>query len=185
MAKKSREYTMKSLDQVRILANPIRLKLIEAFAEQPRTTKQAAEALKVPPTRLYHHVNALEKVGLIRLKETKPVRGTIEKYYEAVAKRIIVGADLFSEKREKVEEAVAGVIDEARRDLGEAFDRADATPQNLLPLALRATVSGSPAQIASLRKKMVELIQNSRKVAKGKGARARITLVFTSELTER
>jgi len=185
MARKAGEYTMKSLDQVRILAHPVRLKLLEAFAE-PRTTKQAAEALKMPATRLYHHVNALERVGLIRLKSTKPVRGTVEKYYESVAKRIMVGADLFGEKREQLQEAVASVIEEASTDLRDALERADATPDNLRPLALRAMISASPAQIAALRKKMLELLQNFRKTpkgkgAKGKGAKARVTLVFTAE----
>lgn len=183
MTRKAGEYTMESLDQVRILAHPLRLKLIETFAERPRTTKQAAEALKMPTTRLYHHVNALERVGLIRLKETRPVRGTVEKYYEAVAKRIVVGREVFGERPEKVQEAVAGVLDQARRDLGDAFEKIATTPENLRPLALRATVSASPAQIATLRKKMVELIQSCRKAKRGKGAKASITLVFTAERT--
>ena len=37
---------------------------MELFAEAPRTTKQVAELLGEPPTRLYHHVAALERAGL-------------------------------------------------------------------------------------------------------------------------
>ena len=99
---------------------------------------------------------------------------------------LMVGADLFGEKREQLQEAVASVIEEASTDLRDALERADATPDNLRPLALRAMISASPAQIAALRKKMLELLQNFRKTpkgkgAKGKGAKARVTLVFTAE----
>src|SRR5258706_12508749 len=70
--------------ELRALAHPLRLKLFELFAEHPRTTMQVATLLGEPPTRLYHHVNALERAGLVRLRETRPNRGTIEKYYASV-----------------------------------------------------------------------------------------------------
>jgi len=67
------------LEQVRALSHPLRLRLLELFKLQPRTAKQAAEVLGEPPTRLYHHVAALERAGLIRLRETRQNRGTTEK----------------------------------------------------------------------------------------------------------
>ena len=74
------------LEQVRILAHPLRLRLLELLAESPCTPKQAAERLGLPPTRLYHHVAALERVGLVRVRETRQNRGTVEKHSEAVAR---------------------------------------------------------------------------------------------------
>ena len=174
MAKKAAQYTMKSLEQVRILAHPLRLRLLENFAQSAQTTRQVAEKLGVPATRLYHHVNALEAVGLIRLKETRPVRGTIEKYYEAVAKKMIVGAGVFGEARGELSEVLANVLDEARRDLEAALEREDV--ENLRPLALRAIVHGTPAQVAALRKKLHGLLKEMRE-KKGTGAKAWITLV--------
>src|SRR5215831_19283708 len=72
--------------ELRALAHPLRLRLVELFAEAPRTTKQIADLLGEPPTRLYHHVAALERAGLLRLKETRQNRGTVEKWYEAIAR---------------------------------------------------------------------------------------------------
>src|SRR5258706_13770453 len=72
--------------ELRALAHPLRLKLIEHFAHGPRTTMQVAALIGEPPTRLYHHVNALERAGILHLKRTRQVRGTTEKYFE-VAKR--------------------------------------------------------------------------------------------------
>jgi len=52
---------------------------------------RGAQALGEAPTRLYHHVAALERAGLVRLRERRPNRGTVEKYFEAVGKRIPAG----------------------------------------------------------------------------------------------
>jgi DNA-binding transcriptional ArsR family regulator len=78
-------YTLKDLDQIRVLADPLRIRILEAFCEE-RTTKQVADLLGEKPTKLYHHVDALERVGLIELSRTRQNRGTLEKYYLAVAR---------------------------------------------------------------------------------------------------
>src|SRR5580765_2836269 len=74
--------------EMRALAHPLRLRIMELFAEAPRTTKQVADLLGQPPTRLYHHVAALERAGLLRLKETRKNRGTVEKWYESIARAL-------------------------------------------------------------------------------------------------
>src|SRR5437764_12035811 len=74
--------------ELRALAHPLRLRIMELFAEGPKTTKRAAELLGEPPTRLYHHVAALERAGLLHLKETRKNRGTVEKWYESISRTI-------------------------------------------------------------------------------------------------
>jgi DNA-binding transcriptional ArsR family regulator len=83
-------YVLRNLDQVRVLASPMRLRILEAFGQNVMTTKQMALHLGEKPTRLYHHVDALEQAGLVRLVRTKKNRGTTEKYYVAVAKEFMV-----------------------------------------------------------------------------------------------
>src|SRR3989442_3746733 len=70
------------LEEMRALAHPLRLRLLEMFADGPRTTMQVAAILHTPPTRLYHHVHALERAGLLHLREIRRKRGTHEKYFE-------------------------------------------------------------------------------------------------------
>lgn len=95
--------TLSDLDQVKILADPLRIRILEELCREERTTKQVAKILGEKPTKLYHHVAALERVGLIRLARTRPNRGTIEKYYMAVARqfkadsRMFAAADLSSD----------------------------------------------------------------------------------------
>jgi DNA-binding transcriptional ArsR family regulator len=77
--------TLTDLAQIKLLAEPIRLRLLAAFGDE-KTTKQVADELGEKPTRLYHHVEALERAGLIVLTRTAPKRGTTEKYYLAIAR---------------------------------------------------------------------------------------------------
>src|SRR6185503_9614296 len=78
----------RNVSDLRALAHPLRLRIMELFAESPKTTKRVAELLGEPPTRLYHHVAALERAGLIRLKETRKNRGTVEKWYQAISRTL-------------------------------------------------------------------------------------------------
>jgi len=92
-------YRISDLDQVKALAHPLRMRIIETLAaSEPMTTKQVAESLEEKPTRLYHHVDLLEKAGLIRLTHTRQNRGTTEKYYAAIARQFRADADLFSDE---------------------------------------------------------------------------------------
>src|SRR3954466_2174119 len=78
----------RSVADLRALAHPLRLRMMELFAESPKTTKQVADILREPPTRLYHHVAALERAGLLVLKETRQSRGAVEKWYAAISQQL-------------------------------------------------------------------------------------------------
>lgn len=89
-------HLLTDLEQVKVLADPLRLRILEPLCEAARTTKQVAEILGEKPTKLYHHIDALERVGLIRLESTRQKRGTLEKYYRAVATSFRADPELFS-----------------------------------------------------------------------------------------
>ena len=83
------------LEQLRALSDPLRLRIVEALCGPPRTTKQVADLLGEKPTRLYHHVDALESAGLVQLVHTRPKRGTLEKYYQSVARQFRADPSIF------------------------------------------------------------------------------------------
>ena len=89
-------HTITELRQVKVLADPLRLRILEVLCQEARTTKQVAQILGEKPTKLYHHVEALEKVGLIELRRTRQNRGTLEKYYLAIARGFLADSGLFS-----------------------------------------------------------------------------------------
>ncbi len=94
--RQARSLTLSDLEQVKVLADPLRIRILEELCTEERTTKQVAQRLGEKPTKLYHHVDALERVGLIRLARTRQNRGTIEKYYLAVAQQFRADARIFS-----------------------------------------------------------------------------------------
>jgi len=79
--------------QLKALANPLRQQLLDQFSRGPATTKQIATTLGLGRTRLYHHVAKLEEAGLLRLVETRQVRGAMEKYYETAANSMRIDRD--------------------------------------------------------------------------------------------
>ncbi len=68
-----------------LLADPTKLEILELTAI-PRSVSEIAEAMGVPRTRLYHHVGALEKAGIIAVADTRPAGAMTEKLYRAAAK---------------------------------------------------------------------------------------------------
>ena len=115
-------YTLTDLEQLKVLADPLRVRILETLGPGEFTTKQVAEQLGEKPTRLYHHVEALERVGLIRLRRTQQVRGTVEKYYIAVARAFRADPALFrgaanDEKTETMSELVTTVMGNTTQDL--------------------------------------------------------------------
>ena len=99
------------LEQIRVLADPLRIRILELLCVEELTTKQVARKLDEKATRLYHHVEALERVGLIRLVRTRQNRGTIEKYYIGVAKAFRADSRAFTgQPRSETGEALGAMV---------------------------------------------------------------------------
>lgn len=135
-------YTITDLEQVRLLADPLRLQILEHFCQEPRTTKQVAELLGEKPTRLYHHVDGLERVGLIKLVKTRKKRGTLEKYYEGVAKQIRVDQSIFEkaprpwEADQELLELVASPLRAALSEIREGIRRGSINRESVRQTAI-------------------------------------------------
>jgi hypothetical protein len=160
-------YTITDLGQVRVLADPFRLRLLGAFGPGPRTTKQVAQQLGEKPTKLYHHVEALERVGLLALKETRPNRGTLEKYYQAVASRFRIGAALFSTGETASPMAgetaaiLMSILDTTRAELTDVLNRSADGSENCLAssaMVARMLLRGEPERIDQFRSRLLALL---------------------------
>ncbi|WP_075075409.1 ArsR/SmtB family transcription factor [Longilinea arvoryzae] len=114
-------YTIRDLDTLRVLSDPLRTQIFDLCAMQPRTVREIAGHLNLAPTRLYYHINLLEKHGLILVDETRRVGNLIEKRYRAVAPTLEIDANLFAiethQGKENVTTLVRSTLDSARDDL--------------------------------------------------------------------
>ena len=175
-----------SVAEMRALAHPLRLRILEIFAEQPRTTKQVADLLGEPPTRLYHHVAALERAGLLVLRETRKNRGTTEKWYEAVAKSFGPIPHARGAKRPKASAerraVAAAVLERSRQELVLAMQQRGRERA----LVARLVVSAQPNRIAALRRRLHRTVKDiqrefgsrDRRVPDANDTRWAVTLTF-------
>jgi DNA-binding transcriptional ArsR family regulator len=115
--------TLADFQQIRALAHPLRLRILGLLVREPRTTKQVADLLGENHTKLYHHVQELERAKVIRLTETRQKRGTVEKYYQATAALFRAAPSVFSpartasEKPSDIEAMLNAILDSARADV--------------------------------------------------------------------
>lgn len=112
----SETFVVEDLDTLKVLADPLRLKILELM-ESPCTVKQVAASLDLPPTKLYYHINQLEKHGLIVVVETRIVSGIIEKHYQVAAYRIEVAEHLLSPGEGADPEGLTITVDSVLEDI--------------------------------------------------------------------
>jgi DNA-binding transcriptional ArsR family regulator len=172
-------YTLSNLDQVKVLADPLRIRILEAFCEE-RTTKQVAELLGEKPTRLYHHVDALEKVGLIRLSRTRQNRGTLEKYYLAVARSFRADSSIFQttedsrggDQRAALRNMVSMIFDTTAAELARMMGKADA--EDVLEkqgIVSFLEIRGTKKELDEVRDKLNALVASLTATGEGDAAR--------------
>lgn len=72
---------LSDLDAVKTIADPLRSQIIEVLSPEPLTVNQIAERLGLAPSKLYYHVNMLEKHGFLKVIDTTVRGNIIEKHY--------------------------------------------------------------------------------------------------------
>lgn len=108
------ELVLDDLDLLGELVHPTRSRIIRAM-RQPRSVADVATQLEMPVTRLYHHVNRLEELGLIRVVATRRVAAVTERRYQVVAKSFRVDDALVrSTDRHELAVALGSVFDMAK-----------------------------------------------------------------------
>jgi hypothetical protein len=79
-------FIVEDVATLKAFTDPLRVRLLIEFTDEPKTVKQAAAALGVGATRLYYHVRILLKHKLIRVAGRRMVSGIEERRYLATAK---------------------------------------------------------------------------------------------------
>jgi DNA-binding transcriptional ArsR family regulator len=123
---------IENLEQLKMLSDPLKLSLVQAFGEAEGTVASAAESLNEPQTKLYRHVDALLDAGLIEVTRQQPKRGTVERWFRTVARRFEVANDLLAaenpaEEDRTVRELLRGAETELLQALREKNEEAPPT----------------------------------------------------------
>ena len=83
-----------SIDELRTIANPLRISILDLLIVEPRTVKEIGRALGINSTKLYYHVGEMERAGLVRLVHTELQSGILAKFYRAAARYYYISPSL-------------------------------------------------------------------------------------------
>jgi len=122
------------LETLKILADPLRNQILEILAPEKLTINQMAKKLGLPSSKLYYHINLLEKYGLIQEVDSIVKANIIEKVYWITAYECKMDDSLcnFStpEGQETVMTTMVAPIDSTREDIVRSLEaRATALDQ--------------------------------------------------------
>ena len=156
------------LETIKVVADPLRLQLLNLLREEPRTVKQLSRMLHLPQTKLYYHMDLLEKHGLVRVVSTRLVSGILEKRYQAAAYKFSVDhafltpAPSAPSSHEGMDVFLSAVLDYTRSDIQRSLEeglielRKDAPPERRLILG-RLWMRLLPEQAAEFIRRVADL----------------------------
>ena len=154
-------YKIKNLEHLRLLTDPLKLKLVRAFAEGEKTTKQVAAELGESTTKLYRHVDALQDAGLLLVVKETPKRGTVERTFRAVARKFEADRSLFAEGAgEDGADAFREMMRIGEEEILGALASADADTVSEKFVIARIRCKRSPERIAALRQSLADWIES-------------------------
>jgi DNA-binding transcriptional ArsR family regulator len=107
------EVVASSRQQMRAMADPLRLAILDLVLERAASVTELAQALGRPRGTVGHHVKVLEDAGLLKVVRTRQVRALTERFYGRTGRTIdIAGPPDAPVKHE--------MLQQAAREVGEA-----------------------------------------------------------------
>ncbi len=163
-----REMIIRDIESLKVYFDPVRLRIIQELADRARSIREIAEAIGVPFTRLYYHINLLEKHGIIRLVGVERGAGVIEeKYYRVTARFFVVDRALMTPGTPAgdagLETVLTMTLDETRASVEAAFDAGlidiqQRTPHPDALLIARGVFSLTPELVMEFQKRLKEML---------------------------
>jgi DNA-binding transcriptional ArsR family regulator len=159
------QFTISDLETLKIISDPLRIRIMRTL-RWPKTVKKIADELEMPATKLYYHVNQMEKHGLIRVAATNIVSGIIEKQYQVVARRYQVDETLLSDKEsftnEALESLIIAILDDTKEELRKSIragmvEATDTTPEK--GWFLKGRLRLEPDQVAEFTRQLQALFE--------------------------
>jgi predicted transcriptional regulator len=113
--------TIDDLDTLKVVSDSFRIQILEVLVSKPQSVNQIAEKMGLAPSKLYYHINLLEKHGLIQVVDTTLHGNIIEKHYWVTAFNIRLDDNLCSfsvtEDMDNIASIMVVPIDATRNDI--------------------------------------------------------------------
>ncbi|MDH6132714.1 DNA-binding transcriptional ArsR family regulator [Kitasatospora sp. MAA4] len=97
--KDSEPLVLQTPAQFKALGHPVRHRMVNVLRQRPATLRQMTGALGMAKGTIAYHVRVLREAGIVRLAETRQVRGGTEQYFALVSRgfKLAEDADVGSE----------------------------------------------------------------------------------------
>lgn len=167
------EFIIENVDALKMIADPLRLQIIRNL-DKPHTVKELAQRLDIPATKLYYHVNQLEKHGIIRVVDTRIVSGIIEKHYRVTAKTYHVSKSLLKgtkDSQESLEAVLSAIFDTAKAELRQSIQAGlltvdEAVERQQDGIVWHGSMNLSPEKFAELNGRLQTLLDEFDEIAR-------------------
>ncbi len=103
-------FLIDDIETLRVVADPTRIQIMEVLTTQAHTVKQVADKLGSASSKLYYHMNTLQKNGLVTLVGTKMVANLQEKYFRASANQFQVAEHLLKLVPDGILDPISSII---------------------------------------------------------------------------
>ena len=156
------ERWVEDVETIKVVADERRLAILHLM-QQPTTVKAISAELQIPASKLYYHVNLLEKHHLIRVVAHNIGSGIVEKIYQVTARQLkIVNPLLRTDLPDDTAVAIfTNMLNETRRDFQQAYATRNkdeqAPPRH--PFLSKKAFRLTDAQLTLLHNKLVALIE--------------------------
>lgn len=111
------ELKVASAEQFKALGHPMRHRLLFALGQEPATISQLAVSLNTRKGNVAHHLGVLREAGMVRVVETRQVRGGTEQYYRRSARMLSFSPEAERATVGPTLQAVAGELENATETL--------------------------------------------------------------------
>jgi DNA-binding transcriptional ArsR family regulator len=173
-------YTLESIEQLRALADELRVRIFRVLTQRPLTATQLGDELGIAAPKAHYHVRELERVGLVRLVETRERGGILEKYFRAVARDVQISHALLRRTPDEALTAIRDLLQTIERGFSSALARALAAEESGGPFILldNTPVWATNDEMRDLTRRMDEMIQPYQAPRAGEGVRPRMLVVM-------
>lgn len=157
--------TIDNIESIKVIADERRLTLLRLL-RTPRTVKELAVEMELPPAKLYYHMGLLEKHGFVQVVDTQIVSGIIEKRYQATAEQfrirnpMLLGDNITPAERASF---FGALVDETKAELQralEAMPPAQTDDPPLTPFVSKKEFRLTQAQLTELHARLDRLIND-------------------------
>jgi DNA-binding transcriptional ArsR family regulator len=155
------KYCLTSFDQLKIMTDPIRSKILWEIQGEAKTGTMIAELINLSAQKVHYHLSELEKANIVVIEKTELKNGIVQKFYRPIAKEVSfekllpLYGEMESELSESVRENMMGSLDKTKSILKKVEPEAIQELKNLKQFFITAKLTSD--QYLNIKRKYNEI----------------------------